>query len=173
MHKLMVKTSVLAAVLAFSATQAQRSIQKVEVGVFGQYTKLDSKVKIDNPIALGAQLSIPLYQWFGVNVPPPNWTFALTPATQTRDVGQTANAATAAKDADNVDLGAATRWASSNNATAAVVCNAPPPPCAATASAACSCAMAIRISRRRDRSCRRKQVGAGSESARGNLAADA
>lgn len=55
-----------------------------------------------------------------VTVPPPAWTFTLTPPTQTKDVGQTAMYTTAAKDADNVDLGAATSWSSSNNGVASV-----------------------------------------------------
>ena len=55
-----------------------------------------------------------------VTVPPPAWTFTLTPPTQTKDVGQTASYTTSAKDADNVDLGAATSWSSSNNGVASV-----------------------------------------------------
>jgi outer membrane protein OmpA-like peptidoglycan-associated protein len=55
-----------------------------------------------------------------VTVPPPNWTFALTPPTQTKNVGETATYTTAARDADNVDLGAATSWSSSNPGVASV-----------------------------------------------------
>ena len=66
MRKLFVSSLLCTVGLLPSAVLAQLSVPKVEVGVFGQYTKLDSKVKIDNPIALGAQLSFPLYKWLGV-----------------------------------------------------------------------------------------------------------
>ncbi len=55
-----------------------------------------------------------------VTVPPPAWTFALTPPSQTRDVGQTATYTTTATDADGVNLGAATSWTSSNPGVASV-----------------------------------------------------
>ena len=55
-----------------------------------------------------------------VTVPPPEWTFALTPPTQTKDVGQTATYTTTARDADGVDLGAATSWMSSNTGVATI-----------------------------------------------------
>ncbi len=55
-----------------------------------------------------------------VNVPYADWTFTLTPPTQTRDVGQTAAYTTTARDTEGTDLGAATSWASSNNGIATV-----------------------------------------------------
>jgi outer membrane protein OmpA-like peptidoglycan-associated protein len=95
-----------------------------------------------------------------VTVPFNDWTFTLTPPTQTRDVGQTATYTTTARDTEGADLGAATSWSSSNNgvatvsngtvtcvsggtatitaaknanggsknASATIICNAPPPP---------------------------------------------
>lgn len=55
-----------------------------------------------------------------VTVPAPDWTFALTPQTQTRDVGQTANYSTTARDTEGTDLGAATSWSSSNPGVATI-----------------------------------------------------
>jgi outer membrane protein OmpA-like peptidoglycan-associated protein len=55
-----------------------------------------------------------------VTVPPPEWTFTLAPPTQTKDVGQTATYTTTARDADGVDLGAATSWTSSSPAVATI-----------------------------------------------------
>ncbi len=55
-----------------------------------------------------------------VTVPFPEWTFTLTPPTQTKDVGQTASFTTTAKDADGVDLGAASSWTSSNTGVASI-----------------------------------------------------
>ena len=55
-----------------------------------------------------------------VTVPPPAWTFAMDPSTQSRNVGQTVTLTTTAKDADGVDLGSATSWTSSNTDVATV-----------------------------------------------------
>jgi outer membrane protein OmpA-like peptidoglycan-associated protein len=54
-----------------------------------------------------------------VTVPPAAWTFALTPANGTTEVGKTLGFTAKAVDSDNVDLGAAT-WASENAAIATV-----------------------------------------------------
>lgn len=55
-----------------------------------------------------------------VTVPAPEWTFTLTPPTQTKDVGQTATYTTTARDADGVDLGLASTWSSSNAGVATI-----------------------------------------------------
>jgi outer membrane protein OmpA-like peptidoglycan-associated protein len=54
-----------------------------------------------------------------VTVPPPAWTFTLTPANGTTEVGKTLGFTAKAVDADNVDLGAAT-WSAENPAIATV-----------------------------------------------------
>ena len=53
-------------------------------------------------------------------VPYPDWTFTLTPPSQTKNVGETAAYTTTARDVDNVDLGAATTWTSSNTGVATI-----------------------------------------------------
>lgn len=55
-----------------------------------------------------------------VTVPAPDWTFTLTPPTQSRDVGQTAAYSTTARDTEGTDLGAATTWSSSNPSVATI-----------------------------------------------------
>jgi len=54
-----------------------------------------------------------------VSVPAPAWTIAVAPATQTRNVGQTASFTATSRDANAVDLGAST-WTSSNPSVATV-----------------------------------------------------
>lgn len=55
-----------------------------------------------------------------VTVPAPDWTFTLTPPTQSRTVGQTAAYSTTARDTEGTDLGAASSWSSSNPSVATV-----------------------------------------------------
>ncbi|MBL0170602.1 MAG: Ig-like domain-containing protein [Gemmatimonadaceae bacterium] len=66
MKKQLVGLTLLAAALTVSAAQAQGPISKVEVGAFGHYTKLDDKLKMDNPIGIGGMLGISVYRWLGV-----------------------------------------------------------------------------------------------------------
>ena len=66
MKKTLVGLTLLAVAIAASSAQAQGPISKVEIGAFGHYTKLDDKLKMDNPIGIGGMLGISVYRWLGV-----------------------------------------------------------------------------------------------------------
>lgn len=55
-----------------------------------------------------------------VTVPFPTWTMSVSPATATRDTGQTVQLAVTARDEDNVDVSAGSTWSSSNPSVATV-----------------------------------------------------
>jgi outer membrane protein OmpA-like peptidoglycan-associated protein len=55
-----------------------------------------------------------------VTVPFPTWTISVSPATATRDTGQTVQFAVTARDEDNVDVSAGATWSSSNAGVASV-----------------------------------------------------
>lgn len=55
-----------------------------------------------------------------VTVPFPTWTISVSPATATRDTGQTVQLAVTARDEDNVDVSAGATWSSSNAGVASV-----------------------------------------------------
>lgn len=62
----LVGISLLAAVAAAPTAQAQGLGERIEVGAFGQYTKLDEKIKMDNVTAIGGMFSASVWKWFGV-----------------------------------------------------------------------------------------------------------
>jgi outer membrane protein OmpA-like peptidoglycan-associated protein len=66
MKNKLVGFSLLATVAAVPTAHAQSLGERIEVGAFGQYTKLDEKVRIDNVIGVGGRLGISVYKWFGV-----------------------------------------------------------------------------------------------------------
>ncbi len=66
MNKHVVGFSLLAVALSATAAQAQGPISIIEVGAFGQYTKLDDKLKMDNVIAGGVRGGVSVYRWLGV-----------------------------------------------------------------------------------------------------------
>lgn len=66
MHKKIVGLTLLATAMSASAAQAQGPITQIGVGVFGQYTKLDDKLKMDNVGAIGGRIGVSVYKWLGV-----------------------------------------------------------------------------------------------------------
>lgn len=66
MHKTLVRISLLAAVAAVPAAQAQTLGSRIEVGAFGQYTKLDDKIQMENVLGVGGRLGMSVYRWLGV-----------------------------------------------------------------------------------------------------------
>jgi outer membrane protein OmpA-like peptidoglycan-associated protein len=58
--------SLFAALAAVPAVQAQSLGERVEVGAFGQFTKLDEKVRMDNVAGIGARAGLSVYKWLGV-----------------------------------------------------------------------------------------------------------
>ena len=45
---------------------AQGLGDKIEIGAFGQFTKLDKEIKMDNVAAIGGMFGASVYKWFGV-----------------------------------------------------------------------------------------------------------
>jgi hypothetical protein len=66
MTKRLIGLSLLTAMAAVPTAQAQSLGERIEVGAFGQYTKLDDKVRIDNVAGVGARAGLSVYKWFGV-----------------------------------------------------------------------------------------------------------
>lgn len=66
MHKRFVGLGLLALGLSASAAQAQGPITDINSSVFGQFTKLDDKLKMNNPIGIGGRLGVSVYKWIGV-----------------------------------------------------------------------------------------------------------
>lgn len=66
MKNKLVGLSLLAAVAAVPAAHAQGLGDKIEIGAFGQVTKLDEKIRMDNVTAIGGLFSVSVYKWFGV-----------------------------------------------------------------------------------------------------------
>ncbi len=57
----------LAAVAVFAPVAGAQSLgSRIEVGGFGQFTRMDPAIKIDNTLGLGARGSLALYKWLGV-----------------------------------------------------------------------------------------------------------
>lgn len=65
MTRKLVGLSLLAAVAAVSTAQAQNLGERVEVGVFGQFTKIDDKIRMDNVLGIGGRAGISVYKWLG------------------------------------------------------------------------------------------------------------
>jgi outer membrane protein OmpA-like peptidoglycan-associated protein len=66
MKKNLVGMSLLAAVAAASTLQAQNLGDRIEVGVFGQYTKMDKAIRIDDAFGVGGRLGMSVYKWLGI-----------------------------------------------------------------------------------------------------------
>lgn len=66
MTKRLIGLSLLAAMAAVPTAEAQRLGERIEVGVFGQYTKIDDKLRIDNVAGIGARAGLSVYKWLGV-----------------------------------------------------------------------------------------------------------
>lgn len=66
MNTKLVGFSLLAAVAAVPTVQAQSLGERIEIGAFGQYTKLDDKLRMDNVTGIAGMLSMSVYKWFGV-----------------------------------------------------------------------------------------------------------
>lgn len=66
MKNKLVGLSLLAAVAAAPTAHAQGLGERIEVGAFGQYTKLDDKIRMDNVLGVGGLLGVSVYKWFGV-----------------------------------------------------------------------------------------------------------
>jgi outer membrane protein OmpA-like peptidoglycan-associated protein len=58
--------SLLATIAAVPTAHAQGLGDKIEIGAFGQFTKLDEKIKMDNVAAIGGMFGASVYKWFGV-----------------------------------------------------------------------------------------------------------
>ncbi|QJR35722.1 Ig-like domain-containing protein [Gemmatimonas groenlandica] len=66
MTKRLIGLSLLTAMAAVPTAQAQSLGERIEVGVFGQYTKIDDKLRIDNVAGIGARAGLSVYKWLGV-----------------------------------------------------------------------------------------------------------
>ena len=66
MQRKLVGLSLLATVAMVSTAQAQNLGERVEVGVFGQFTKIDDKIKMDNVLGIGGRAGLSVYKWLGV-----------------------------------------------------------------------------------------------------------
>lgn len=62
----LVGISLLAAVAAAPTAHAQGLGERIEVGAFGQFTKLDDAIRMDNVTAIGGMFGLSVYKWFGV-----------------------------------------------------------------------------------------------------------
>jgi len=66
MTKRLIGLSLLTAMVAVPTAQAQSLGERIEVGAFGQYTKIDDKLRIDNVAGAGARAGLSVYKWLGV-----------------------------------------------------------------------------------------------------------
>jgi outer membrane protein OmpA-like peptidoglycan-associated protein len=66
MNRKLVGFSLLAAVAAVPTVHAQSLGERIEIGAFGQLTKIDDQLKMDNVLGVGGMLGISVYKWFGV-----------------------------------------------------------------------------------------------------------
>jgi outer membrane protein OmpA-like peptidoglycan-associated protein len=66
MTKRLIGLSLLTAMAAVPTAQAQRLGERFEVGAFGQFTKMDEKLRIDNAAGIGARAGLSVYKWLGV-----------------------------------------------------------------------------------------------------------
>ncbi len=58
--------SLLATIAAVPTAHAQGLGDKIEIGAFGQFTKLDDKIRMDNVAAIGGMFGASVWKWFGV-----------------------------------------------------------------------------------------------------------
>lgn len=66
MKKQLVGLSLIAVTMTAPALQAQGPISQIEVGAFGQFTKLDDRLKMDNVLGIGGRAGVSVYKWLGV-----------------------------------------------------------------------------------------------------------
>ncbi|MBL0937872.1 MAG: Ig-like domain-containing protein [Gemmatimonadaceae bacterium] len=66
MKKNLVGMSLLAAVMVAPTLQAQTLGERIEIGAFGQFTKLDKELNMDNVFGVGGRLGMSVYKWLGV-----------------------------------------------------------------------------------------------------------
>lgn len=66
MKNKLVGFSLLAAVAAVPTAHAQGLGERVEIGVFGQYTKMDKAIRIDDALGIGGRFGMSVYKWLGV-----------------------------------------------------------------------------------------------------------
>lgn len=91
MHKHFVGLGLLALGMSASTAHAQSTLSsdflsRIELGVFGQYTKADSVIQMKNVTGLGVALNAKVYKWFGVEA---NMNYG--PSTSTRGVKESFN----------------------------------------------------------------------------------
>lgn len=66
MKNKLVGFALLAAVTAVPTAHAQGLGERIEVGAFGQFTKIDDKLRMDNVLGVGGRLGMSVYKWLGV-----------------------------------------------------------------------------------------------------------
>lgn len=66
MKKNLVGMTMLAAAVLAPAAQAQSLGEKIEIGAFGQFTKMDDAIRIDDALGVGGRLGMSVYKWLGV-----------------------------------------------------------------------------------------------------------
>ncbi len=66
MNKKLVGFTLLATIAAVPTAHAQGLGEKIEIGAFGQFTKLDDKIRMDNVAAIGGMFGASVWKWFGV-----------------------------------------------------------------------------------------------------------
>lgn len=66
MTKQLIGLSLLAAMAAVPTAHAQNLGERLEVGAFGQYTKMDDNIRINNVSGIGARAGLSVYKWLGV-----------------------------------------------------------------------------------------------------------
>jgi outer membrane protein OmpA-like peptidoglycan-associated protein len=79
MKKSLVGLSLLSAVVAVNTAQGQSLGERIEIGAFGQYTKLDDKLRMDNLPSVAGMLNMSVYRWLGVEA---NGQYGKTKATR-------------------------------------------------------------------------------------------
>lgn len=66
MKKRFVGMTMLAAAVLAPSADAQTLGQRIEIGAFGQYTKMDEAIQIDDTFGVGGRLGMSVYKWLGV-----------------------------------------------------------------------------------------------------------
>lgn len=56
----------VAAALCATPAMAQGPLQKIEIGAFGQFTKFDDVLQLDDALGVGGRLGISVYKWLGI-----------------------------------------------------------------------------------------------------------
>lgn len=66
MKKTVVGMTMLAAAVLAPAAQAQSLGERIEIGAFGQFTRMDKAIRIDDAFGVGGRLGMSVYKWLGV-----------------------------------------------------------------------------------------------------------